>query len=67
MIRFRDWLRDHPEDFELYLAKKRELAARNWEFVQQYADAKGELVEEITARAGGPPPKLDERERPIRL
>ena len=64
MLKFRDWLRSNPSDRDLYLAKKRELAARDWEFVQQYADAKGELVEEILARAGAPPPNLNEVERP---
>jgi GrpB-like predicted nucleotidyltransferase (UPF0157 family) len=44
--------------------EKRALAARTWEFVQQYADAKRELVEQILARAGAPPPNLTERERP---
>ena len=51
MVGFRDRLRTHPEEFELYLATKRELAARDWEFVQQYADAKSAVVESITARA----------------
>jgi GrpB-like predicted nucleotidyltransferase (UPF0157 family) len=64
MLSFRDWLREHPEDRDLYLAEKRDLAGRNWEFVQQYADAKGALVETILARAGAPPPNLDEREQP---
>ena len=50
MVGFRDRLRAHPEEFDLYLATKRELAARNWEFVQQYADAKSEVVEAIIAR-----------------
>ena len=30
---------------------KRELAARDWKFVQHYADAKSEVVEAIIARA----------------
>ncbi len=51
MVRFRDRLRTHPEEFASYLATKRELAARNWEFVQQYADAKSDVVESILARA----------------
>jgi GrpB-like predicted nucleotidyltransferase (UPF0157 family) len=50
MVGFRDRLRTHPEEFELYLATKRELAARDWEFTQQYADAKSEVVEAIIAR-----------------
>jgi GrpB-like predicted nucleotidyltransferase (UPF0157 family) len=51
MVGFRDRLRTHPEEHELYLATKRDLAARDWEFVQQYADAKSAVVESIIARA----------------
>ena len=54
MVGFRDWLRTHDEDFELYERTKRELAARDWKFVQHYADAKTEVVESIIARARGP-------------
>ena len=55
MVGFRDWLRTHPEDRELYERTKRELAARTWRHVQHYADAKTAVVEEIIARAGLPP------------
>ncbi|MGW3961156.1 GrpB family protein [Amycolatopsis sp. NPDC005003] len=48
---FRDRLRAHPEELELYAAKKRELAARTWKYIQNYADAKTEVVEEILGRA----------------
>ena len=51
MLLFRDRLRSHPEERELYLGTKRELAARTWERVQDYADAKAEVVEQIIARA----------------
>ena len=54
MVGFRDWLRTHPEDRELYERTKRELAARTWRHVQHYADAKTAVVEEIIARAGLP-------------
>ena len=54
MVGFRDWLRSHPEDLELYERTKRELAARTWRHVQHYADAKTAVVEEIIARAGLP-------------
>lgn len=54
MVGFRDWLRRHPEDRELYERTKRELAARTWRHVQHYADAKTAVVEEISARAGLP-------------
>jgi GrpB-like predicted nucleotidyltransferase (UPF0157 family) len=55
MVGFRDWVRTHPDDHALYLGRKRELAARTWRWVQDYADAKSEVVAEITARAGLPP------------
>jgi GrpB-like predicted nucleotidyltransferase (UPF0157 family) len=51
MLLFRDWLRRNEADRELYAAAKRELAARDWKYVQQYADAKSEVVAEILARA----------------
>jgi len=54
MVGFRDWLRSHAEDRDRYEATKRALAARDWAFVQNYADAKTEVVEEIMSRAGLP-------------
>jgi GrpB-like predicted nucleotidyltransferase (UPF0157 family) len=54
MVGFRDWLRRHPEDRELYELTKRDLAARTWRHIQHYADAKTEVVEAIMARAGLP-------------
>lgn len=51
MILFRDWLRENTADRELYAATKRDLAARDWKYVQQYADAKTAVVQEILARA----------------
>jgi GrpB-like predicted nucleotidyltransferase (UPF0157 family) len=51
MVRFRDWLRANDADRELYLATKRELAARDWKYMQQYADAKTDVVDQIMARA----------------
>jgi GrpB-like predicted nucleotidyltransferase (UPF0157 family) len=50
MLGFRDWLRTHDDDRERYAAVKRELAARRWRYIQDYADAKSEVVEEILAR-----------------
>lgn len=55
MVRFRDHLRTHPDDLALYERTKRELAARTWAVVQDYADAKSAVVEQINARAGAPP------------
>ncbi len=51
MLAFRDWLRTHPEDRDAYERTKLELASRSWEYMQEYADAKTAVVEEILARA----------------
>jgi GrpB-like predicted nucleotidyltransferase (UPF0157 family) len=51
MLRFRDWLRTHEDDRARYERTKRELARREWAYVQTYADAKTAIVEEILARA----------------
>lgn len=51
MLLFRDWLRTHPEDRERYERTKRELAAQDWKYVQNYADAKSAVVQDILARA----------------
>jgi GrpB-like predicted nucleotidyltransferase (UPF0157 family) len=51
MLTFRDWLRTDDADRELYERTKRELAAREWEYVQDYADAKTAVVQEIVDRA----------------
>ena len=52
MLAFRDHLRANDDDRELYERTKRELASREWAFVQDYADAKTAVVREIVARAG---------------
>ena len=54
MVGFRDWLRTHDDDRQRYEDTKRDLVARDWEYVQNYADAKTAVVEEIMARAGLP-------------
>ena len=51
MLRFRDWLRTSEADRRLYEETKRELAARPWAYMQEYADAKSQVVEAILARA----------------
>ncbi|HET8969162.1 MAG TPA: GrpB family protein [Gaiellaceae bacterium] len=53
MVAFRDWLRTHDDDRDLYLHAKRDLATREWKYVQNYADAKSAVVQEILARALG--------------
>ena len=50
MLGFRDWLRTHADARDHYATVKRELATRRWRSVQDYADAKTEVVEEILAR-----------------
>jgi GrpB-like predicted nucleotidyltransferase (UPF0157 family) len=51
MLLFRDRLRSHADERDLYEGAKRELAARQWRYVQDYADAKSSVVEGIIARA----------------
>jgi GrpB-like predicted nucleotidyltransferase (UPF0157 family) len=48
---FRERLRAFPEDRARYQRVKRQLAERDWTYVQEYADAKSEVVEDIIARA----------------
>jgi len=50
MIAFRDRLRSVEEDRAWYEAEKRRLAVQTWDFMQDYADAKGPVVEAIVAR-----------------
>ena len=52
MLRFRDWLRTHERDRNLYACEKRRLAEREWRYVQDYADAKTEVIREILEHAG---------------
>jgi GrpB-like predicted nucleotidyltransferase (UPF0157 family) len=65
MLAFRDWLRTNEDDRDHYLSAKRELATREWKYVQNYADAKSTVIEEILMRAGsaeswaGIPPAAD--------
>ncbi|BDU01819.1 GrpB family protein [Nocardia sputorum] len=51
ILAFRDWLRTHDEDRVYYERTKRELAQREWKFVQHYANAKSAVIEEILGRA----------------
>lgn len=51
MLIFRDWLRTHNADLQLYEAAKRELAKQEWKYMQNYADAKSAVVDAILARA----------------
>jgi GrpB-like predicted nucleotidyltransferase (UPF0157 family) len=51
MLLFRDWLRSNAADRALYEQTKRAFAEGEWENVQDYADAKTEVVEAILSRA----------------
>jgi GrpB-like predicted nucleotidyltransferase (UPF0157 family) len=51
MLAFRDWLRVDLGDRKLYEDTKRSLAAKPWASVQDYADAKSEVVTDIMGRA----------------
>jgi GrpB-like predicted nucleotidyltransferase (UPF0157 family) len=51
MLMFREWLRVHAADRELYARTKLALAQNDWKYVQNYADAKTAVIEQIIARA----------------
>lgn len=51
VLAFRDRLRTHDDERAAYERTKRELAHRRWKYVQHYANAKSEVIEEILARA----------------
>lgn len=51
MLLMRDWLRRDAADRDLYARTKRELARRDWTYMQEYADAKGEIIQAILTRA----------------
>ncbi len=53
MLAFRDWLRTNESDRQLYERTKRDLAGRTWKYMQNYADAKSQVVQEILGRALG--------------
>jgi GrpB-like predicted nucleotidyltransferase (UPF0157 family) len=51
MLMFRDWLRSNIADRNLYARAKLALARKEWGYVQDYADAKTAIIEEIIERA----------------
>ena len=53
MLTFRDWLRGNASDRDLYQRAKLALAQRDWAEVQEYADAKTAVIQEILGRARG--------------
>jgi GrpB-like predicted nucleotidyltransferase (UPF0157 family) len=50
-IRFRDWLREHPEDAAAYERLKRDLAERHPRDIYTYTDEKSVFIREIEDRA----------------
>jgi len=51
ILLFRNWLRTNAADRDLYARTKLELARKEWKYVQNYADAKATVIEEIMERA----------------
>ena len=49
MLMFRDWLRANAADRDLYARTKLALVEKEWKHVQNYADAKTAVIEEIVA------------------
>jgi GrpB-like predicted nucleotidyltransferase (UPF0157 family) len=49
-IGFRNWLRTHLEDRERYAEEKKRLASMHWHTMNDYANAKDEIVREIEQR-----------------
>lgn len=50
-LSFRDQLRRSPEDRDAYERLRRGLANRDWSDLNEYADAKGHLIEAILGKA----------------
>ncbi|MBR7837180.1 GrpB family protein [Actinospica durhamensis] len=53
---FRDWLRSHPDDRELYASTKRELAGSTAEDPEAYSLAKNTVIDDIYTRIFSVPP-----------
>jgi GrpB-like predicted nucleotidyltransferase (UPF0157 family) len=51
LLLLRDTLRNQPAERQLYEQTKRRLASRTWKYMQDYADAKSEVIEGILERA----------------
>jgi GrpB-like predicted nucleotidyltransferase (UPF0157 family) len=47
----RDWLRVDAEDRELYATTKRSLARQQWNDMNDYADAKSDVIDGVLTRA----------------
>jgi GrpB-like predicted nucleotidyltransferase (UPF0157 family) len=57
----RDWLRHSAKDRELYASTKRDLATREWRDMNDYADAKSHVIQDILRRARGAHPSSRRR------
>lgn len=71
MLAFRDWLRTNSGDRELYAECKRTLAQREWKHMQDYADAKTAVIQQIMSRAQAAwnapaAPEADAKQRELR-
>jgi GrpB-like predicted nucleotidyltransferase (UPF0157 family) len=53
MLLFRDRLRHHADERDLYARTKLGLAQQDWKYGQNYADAKTPVIQEILERARG--------------
>ncbi len=51
-LTFRDRLRNNIDDRQLYERTKRRLAAEDWSDMNQYAEAKTDVIEAIIAKGG---------------
>jgi GrpB-like predicted nucleotidyltransferase (UPF0157 family) len=51
LLLLRDRLRGNSNDRQLYANTKRRLASQTWKYMQNYADAKSAVIEEIIRRA----------------
>ena len=54
MLSFCDRLRTDAGDRNFYEHTKRDLAGRQWSYMQDYADAKSDVIRQILANARGP-------------
>jgi hypothetical protein len=50
----RDWLRSHPDDQDLYAARKHQVAAQHPLSMAQYVSGKADVIIDILKRAGRP-------------
>lgn len=48
---FRDWLRSHQADRDLYGSHKRAIAEQDFRYMHEYSNAKSEVIREILGRA----------------